>query len=158
MKLPRLRFTLGQHIALVAVSAVLFSLLRTPVWPVIIAIVLVLPGFAIDRARGGPRILGAMLAGAIGFLAYGVALCTYLCFFRGLSLFDSPWPFVMILALGMAGLAWGSAVGFWVWIMFGLCGRAVRPGPMHDESIGPIVWRGLDERRLQQARAGGRPS
>ena len=63
----------------------------------------------------------------------------------------------MILALGIAGLAWGTVVGFWTWMILGLLGVGVRPGPMPEESVGPIVWRGLDEPGRPRSRAGGQP-
>ena len=61
----------------------------------------------------------------------------------------------MILALGIAGLAWGTVVGFWTWMILGLLGAGVRPGPVPEESVGPIVWRGLDEPARPRSPAGG---
>ncbi len=57
MALFRYQFTLRQLIKLVALAAVFFALFRTPAWPFVVAVGLALPGFAIDRARGGAGIL-----------------------------------------------------------------------------------------------------
>ena len=155
MKWPRFRLTLFQIMALVAICAVLLSTIPPAIWLLVPAILIVIPGFTIDRARGGPGIVGAMVAGVVGFLGFGIAILTYLCLFRGLKVFDSPAPFVMTLALGIAGLAWGAVVGFWAWMILGLMGKGVRSGPVEGESIGPIVWHGLDEPDLRHSRAGG---
>ena len=55
MKPPRYQFTLHQLMVLVAFCAISLALLATPASLVILAIWIVLPGIAIDRARGGRR-------------------------------------------------------------------------------------------------------
>jgi hypothetical protein len=149
------RFRLGRMMCLIAVFAVLLAAMPPRMWPVVPAILIVIPGFVIDRIRGGPGIVGSMVAGSIGFACFGVAVCAYLSVRRQWNVFETPGPLVMILALGIAGLAWGTVVGFWTWMILGLLGAGVRPGPVLEESVGPIVWRGLDEAAHPRSRAGG---
>ncbi len=157
MRPSRFRFTLAQLIKLIAVSAVAFATLRTPIWPMVLAIGPIMPGFAIDRSRGGPGILGAMLAGLVTFVVFGVALLAYdYCFERTIA-YDSPAPFFILLAFAIGGLAYGSVAGCLAFGIMLLLGQAVRPGPEPlTESIGPIVWRGFEDRGLQHPHAGGR--
>jgi hypothetical protein len=67
---PRFQFTIRQLIALIAICAVAFALLRTPFGFLIIAFALVLPGFLLERARarGGKGIIG-------GALSTGLIIC-----------------------------------------------------------------------------------
>jgi hypothetical protein len=157
MRPPRFRFTLGQLLTLIAVSAVAFATLRTPFWPLLLAIGTVMPGFAIDRARGGPGILGAMLAGAITFILFGWVLFAYdLMFYRSIA-YDGLAPYFISLAFGLIGLAYGTVVGSIAFGIMLLLGRAVRPVPEPPtEWIGPIVWRGFEDRGMPHPRAGGR--
>jgi hypothetical protein len=158
VKPPLFRFRLGRMMSLIAVCALLLAAMPPRMWPVVPAILIVIPGFVIDRIRGGPGIVGSMVAGSIGFACFGVAVCAYLSLSRQWNVFETPGPLVMILALGIAGLAWGTVVGFWTWMILGLLGVGIRPGPMPKESVGPIVWRGLDEPGRSNARAGGHVS
>ena len=69
---PRFQFTIRQLIALIAICAVAFALLRTPFGFLIIAFAVVLPGFLLERARGGKGIIGgALSAGLI------ICVCTF---------------------------------------------------------------------------------
>jgi hypothetical protein len=156
MRRPRLRFTIGQLVTLVAAVAVALAVLRTPVWPIVLAIGPILPGFTMDRARGGAGIVGAMLAGALTFVIFGGALFVYdLLSYRSIA-YDSPAPYFILLALGVAGLACGTVVGCIAFGIMLLLGRAVRPLPEPPvESVGPIVWRGFQDRGLAHPRAGG---
>jgi len=153
----RFRFTIGQLIKLVAVSALAFATLRTPIWPIILAIGPIMPGFSLDRARGGLGILGSMLAGVITFVVFGIAFLAYdYCSVRMIA-YDSPAPFFIVLAFGVGGLAYGAVVGCLAFGIMLLLGHAVRPvdGPP-IESLGPIVWRGFEDRCLEHPQAGGR--
>jgi hypothetical protein len=64
MRLPRFQFKIRQLIVVVAVCAVCFALLRTPGGVLILYAGVILPGFMIERARGGPGILGGALSAA----------------------------------------------------------------------------------------------
>lgn len=74
MQLPRFRFTIRQLIALIAICAVVFALLRTPFGFLVIAFGSVLPGFLIERARGGAGILGGALSACFIVCAGGLAI------------------------------------------------------------------------------------
>lgn len=156
MKRPRFRFTIGQLIAAVAACAVLFWLLRTPAWPLVIAIVPVLPGFAVDRARGGSGILGAMLAGVIMTTGCGFAFLAYRHRAYGPFLAGDP-PSILWVTLFLAsmGLIWGALVGFEVHMILRLV-RAIRRYGMPGEPGGPIAR--VVDRGLPQSRSGGRPT
>ena len=137
MRLPRFRFTLRQLIKLVAVSAVVFALIRTPAWPFILAFGLILPGFTIDRARGGRGILGATLAGMIGFVGTGMvfyALDWWLSYPE--SNFNPPFAFFVFLAL--MGLIWGLFVGLWARLIVSVAHQRTRSKPLQAESYAPI--------------------
>jgi hypothetical protein len=157
MRLHRFRFTIRQLIKLVAVSALTFATLRTPIWPVALAIGLIMPGFSIDRARGGLGIIGSMLAGVITFVVFGGAVLVYdYCTVRMIT-YDSPAPFFILLAFGVGGLAYGTVVGCLAFGIMLLLGQAVRPvAAPQPESLGPIVWRGFQDRGIQHPSAGGR--
>jgi hypothetical protein len=157
MRPPRFRFTLGQLLTLVAVSAVAFAMVRTPFWPLLLAIGPVMPGFAIDRARGGPGIIGAMLGGAITFIVFGVALFAYDLLSHRSITYVGPAPYFILLVFGLIGLAYGTVVGSVAFGIMLLLGRAVRPVlEPPTESVGPIVWRGFEDRGIPHPRGGGR--
>ncbi len=156
MRPSRFRFTLGQLITLIAVSAVAFAVLRTPFWPFVLAIAPVMPGFAIDRARGGPGVIGAMLAGAITFVVIGGVLFAYDLLYSRSIAYDGPAPYFITLVLAIVGLAYGTVVGCVAFGIMLLLGRAVRPVDWpQPEPLGPIAWRGFEDRGLTQPRMGG---
>jgi hypothetical protein len=62
---PRFQFTLRQLMVLVAFCAISLALIETPAILVILAIWIVLPGIAIDRAQGGEGIVGGAIAGQV---------------------------------------------------------------------------------------------
>jgi hypothetical protein len=127
MRPPRFRFTLGQ------------------------------PGFAIDRARGGPGIIEAMLSGTIAFIILGLAPMVYEWHFYGAFPDNTPGPYLILLAFGVAGLVCGIVVGCLAFGFLFLLGAAVRAhASPPTETVGPIVWRGLDDRGIPHRRAGGR--
>lgn len=157
MRRSRFRFTIGQLIVLIAASAIAFAVLRTPFWPFVVAIAPVMPGFAIDRARGGTGVLGAMLAGAITFFVIGGSLFAYdLLYYRSIA-YDSPAPYFILLVFVAVGFAYGTVVGSVAFGVMLLLGRPVRPvAEPPTEPLGPIVWRGFEDRRLLHPQAGGR--
>ena len=58
MRPSRFQFKIRHLIVVVAVCAVCFALLRTPGGVLILYTGVILPGFMIERSRGGPGILG----------------------------------------------------------------------------------------------------
>lgn len=62
MRLPRFQFTIRRLVAVVALCALCFALLRSPVGLLLAYFMLFLPGFLISRAHGGWGILGGGLS------------------------------------------------------------------------------------------------
>jgi hypothetical protein len=62
---PKSQFTLSELMALVALCAVGFALLTTSVAPLGAGVLVVAPGFVLDRARGGNGILGGTVSGCL---------------------------------------------------------------------------------------------
>jgi hypothetical protein len=112
MRLPRFQFTIRRMIALIAACAILFSLVRTPaeLFAMIVSIGLVLPGFVIDRARGGTGVMGGALSCCL--LVHVLAIGLYLSLI-GLPQSGgvSDLEFLIILsAMMVLPLSWGAAV------------------------------------------------
>jgi hypothetical protein len=141
--LLRYQFTLRQLIKVVVLAALFFAMFRTPAWPFILAIGLVLPGFAIDRGRGGSGILGAILSGMLGFVGMGTAFYVTEWVLLHRQSNDLPAPFPFLAVLGLMGLAWGLLVGVWAGLVVSIV-RRIRPEPLDEASLGPISWRRLD--------------
>ena len=72
MRIPWFQFTLKQLVALIVALAIVFALLRAPFGPLLLAIGVVLAGFAVDRARGGSGFRGGILACVLVHLGVGV--------------------------------------------------------------------------------------
>jgi hypothetical protein len=122
MNPPRYQLTLHQLMVLVAFCALSFALLATPAAPMIVAIWIVLPGIAIDRARGGEGVVGGILAG-------GFAAVAFIWFF-GYLIDDGPArradPFLLIfpsLLFLPFGVIFGAVVNDLVRMVPGLLKR-----------------------------------
>jgi hypothetical protein len=146
MKPTRFRFTIGQVIALIIESAVLFAALRTPFWPAVLAIQVVLAGFAVDRAKGGNGIYGAMIAGAIGLPVSLLAIVGSL-HFVDLKRVDIPGFLFILLGGAVVGGSCGMVVGYWAWLHITPFSKAEGASQRADDPIGSIV---------QPSEAGGR--
>jgi hypothetical protein len=166
MRRRRFRFTIGQLIKLIAVSAVLFAVTRTPFWPLALAIGVVLAGFAIDRTKGGWCLVDASLAGAIEFAVLGFAIYfshSLLIEWRTLDLGEL---LIVIFVGGVVGTVFVMVAGYWALTMVKLLGRLARTlvdllggldrgRLLRDELLGPIVWLRFEDRGLQHSKAGG---
>jgi hypothetical protein len=132
----RYQFTLRQLIKLVALAAACFGLLRTPAWPFLLAVALVLPGFAIDRARGDAGVLGSILASMIGFVGIGTTLFIYYEWPLRQWLSDGlPLLFLLLVYVGLLGLIWGFFVGVSAGLIVFLVRRRIRPEPSQGKSL-----------------------
>jgi hypothetical protein len=154
MRLPRFRFTIGQLVILVALSAVVFATLPMPLWPVIVAIGLVLAGFAIDRTRGGPGIYGAMIAGGMGFPL--IALLAYVSLYvvfggRPIAL---PELVVMICAAGIFGGAWGAILGYWTFMLARFFRSVARRNSLADRPLRSLIGRAFRARPFSHPQPG----
>jgi hypothetical protein len=104
---PQYQFTLIKLTGLIVACAATLALLGTPVAPLVQGIMIVLPGFLIDRARGGPGIVGGTISSAIFAVTLGIAFVyssgdgTFTNFLAGL-------PAVYLVFV--LSLMWGSVV------------------------------------------------
>jgi hypothetical protein len=139
MKPPRYQLTLHQLMVLVAFCALSFALLATPAAPMIVAISIVLPGIAIDRARGGEGVVGGILAGGFAAIAF--------IWFFGYFIDDRPTrradPFLLIfpsLLFLPFGVIFGAVVNDLVRMVPGLLKRT---RSSTDEGRTPMEATGL---------------
>jgi hypothetical protein len=143
MRLPR--FTIRQLIGLIVICAVFLALLRTQAGPFILALVvpigIVLPGFLIDRARGGEGILGGALAGGVVLVGFGSALAALMPGCLG------PAPLTLLL-LGSAGLYFGTLVSQGLWIAVEIARSLFVSKPLVDQSFAPDVPRSEEQFNL----------
>jgi hypothetical protein len=148
MRLPPLRFTLGQLIAFVGATAVFCFFLTTRYWPIALAIAIVTPGFLLDRRRGGAGILGAMLAGFLGFSTIGLGFYVYFSFNGGASALGHTGPGAWLTFLGLAGLVCGTIFGLTTWSVLFLLGLVNVLKPPQVESRGSAIRHGRGDRVL----------
>lgn len=134
MRSTRFRFTLGQLIAFIGLMAVFFFLLTTSHWPITLAIAIVTPGFVLDRRQGGAGILGAMLAGILGFSGVGAAFFAYYYVQGDASGLGHTGPGAWLTYFGLGGLAWGTIFGVCTWSVLLLLGLLKHRKMRHIES------------------------
>ena len=152
MPLPAFRYTLGQLAAFVAFAAVLCFLLTTGNWPVALAIAIVTPGFLMDRRQGGAGILGAMLAGILGFSGIGAAFYLYMWLTGDRSGLGHASPGAWLTYIGLGGLAWGTVFGLCAWAVLFLIGL-MKPLKSRGEPRGSSLPKGPRREALADGRA-----
>ena len=152
MPLPAFRYTLGQLVAFVAFAAVLCFLLATGNWPVALAIAIVTPGFLLDRRQGGAGILGAMLAGILGFSGLGAAFYLYTWTQGDRSGLGHASPGAWLTYIGLGGLVWGTVFGLCAWTALFLLGL-LKPLKSHGEPRGSSLPKGPRPGALADGRA-----
>jgi hypothetical protein len=107
MRRPRFQLTIRHSLALIAVCAVCFALLRTSIGCAVLWAGSVFPGFLIARARGGHGIFG----GAFAFSA----MTTLLFLVAGILFASHHLPFarssVTFVVLGFVCLGFPAALG-----------------------------------------------
>ena len=136
MRRLKFQFTIRQLIVWIAICAVLLAVLRTPFAFVAFAIAAVLPGFFLERARGGSGILGGTLSSCLIAVSLLPVFFLFLVAFNPLEhalvVFLPVLLFVMINSLVCGAICsavlWVLAMPVEMWL------RA----PMRDESCGPI--------------------
>src|SRR5262249_45672294 len=65
VKPPQSQFTLSELMGLVALCALGFALRTTPVAPLGAGVLVVVPGFFVERVRGGTGIIGGTMSGCL---------------------------------------------------------------------------------------------
>ena len=136
MRRLKFQFTIRQLIAWIAVCAVLLAVLRTPFAFVAFAIAAVLPGFLLERARGGSGILGGTLSScliAVSLLpVFFLVLVVFNPLEHALIMFFQVLLFVMINSLVCGAICSGV-----LWLLARPVEMMLR-APVRDESCGPI--------------------
>jgi hypothetical protein len=156
VSLPRCRFTLGQLMKVISALAVVLAVIRTPFWPLLPVIGIILAGFAIDCAGGGTGIGGATIAGLASFAVFGLVILPLVD--RSFA-FEFGVPGVIILSLVILsplGVVFGFVIGFaafWVLYVRDDIRRTDIPARSVDRAE---VGRGFEDDGLLQHQAGGR--
>jgi hypothetical protein len=138
VKLPRYQLTLHQMMVLVAFCALSFALLATPASVVILAIWIVLPGIAIDRARRGEGVVGGMLAGGFAAVAFTFLFAHLIDDAPSQAVDALPLVFSSLLFIPF-GLIFGAIVNDCVRVVPGLLQR--RSSSLEedrDSSVSPV--------------------
>lgn len=137
MRLPRPQFTIRNLLALVAVCAVLLTLLRTPLGLVILAFMIALPGFLLERSRGGAGILGGALSS--GLIAGAIwTVCTPYFFAYATSVGDAVYQFFhMLYFVVVAAFVCGGIWSAVLWVIVTPV-TAVLRSSLSRQSCGPI--------------------
>lgn len=137
MKRPRFQFTIRRLVQLVALAAFGCYLLRVGSWALVVAWLVTLAGFVLDRARGGSGILGSMMVGLLGGGMLGFADRVYWDLTRGPT-GSGPSPGTWVMECVTGGLALGTIFGVGAWTVLSL-GRLIGrlracwlPGPKPD--------------------------
>lgn len=142
MERPRFQFTIGRLVQLVALAAFGSYLLRMGSWPLVVAWLVTLSGFVLDRIRGGSGMLGSMVVGLLGGGMLGFADRVYWDLTHGpTGSGTSPGTVVMDCAIGGLGLGTIFGVGAWAILSLGrLRARWLSgPKPDHGDSPDPAV-------------------
>jgi hypothetical protein len=122
MRSRRIQFTIQRLIVVIAIFGVCFALLRTPAGVVLFCFLavfpgFVLPGFLIERAHGGPGIIG----GAISVAAISAVVTVALIFYaRDFSLDFEVFIGTLVIMTLAAGFAFvfGMVLSSWVYLAF----------------------------------------
>jgi uncharacterized PurR-regulated membrane protein YhhQ (DUF165 family) len=143
VQLPRLRFTIRQLIGLIAICAVVFALLRTPFGFVIVPFGFVVPGFLIERARGGDGVMGGAISASLicgGLTLAGTSLAFALGPFHERTLWNAfGLVFVGSIAVSLMAFVLGGVLSTFLYAIFKLL-QTLFAKPFQDESIGSIRW------------------
>jgi len=141
MRRSRYQFTIRQLIAIVGLTAVLCSLFVGFEWPIELAILCVPVGFLVERMRGESGIMASMMAGALGFVAYGLTRFVE-DELNDRSSFFGDNPLVYVALFGCLGFSFGTFFGLGACELLALLVRLkamVRSdrAAMHARSGGP---------------------
>ncbi len=122
MVLPRVQFTVGRLLRLIICCAIVFALLRTPFWPLVLTFCLVLLGFLVHRSRGGNGIAGGTFAGCLTVGGFGIAVATQ---FYLVASPTEDGAYIGALCATPISLWIGLSVGFFLSVFLYLVARVV---------------------------------
>lgn len=102
--------TIGRMMGLVALFGLGFALLKSPAAPLGAGILVVIPGYALDRSRGGPGIVGGVISGCL--LSVGAVLSWILieALHRTFTLPEALDLFPSVFLVFVASLIWSGVV------------------------------------------------
>jgi hypothetical protein len=136
----RIQFTLRQLMWVIVVCAVVFASLSTPAAVLVVAFAIVLPGFIIDRFRGGAGIIGGMMSAAFSLVCLGIAVYTYYSLYLDPATLNylGPPP-LTLLPLGTAGLVWGALASTLLDVFIIVAVSYSHEKPLTDDWYSPII-------------------
>ncbi len=141
MRHSRIQFTLGQLMGLIGVCAVVFAALSTPFEIFVVALGIVVPGFIIDRFKGGSGIVGGMISASITLVGVGIAAYAYFYFNPDPALLAYlGTPILTLPMLGVAGAVWGALAGTLIDVCLHIKNSYKTGTPLIDESSSLIAW------------------
>ncbi len=148
----RIQFTLGQLMGLVLVCALVFAALLTPFAIFVVALGIVVPGFFIDRYRGGAGVIGGMISASAILVGFALAAYTYFYLNPNPEILSYLGPPVLTLPMvGVAGAVWGALAGTLIDVGLRIK-KSYRTGDsLLEESSPAIIW------LPDETRASGRP-
>ena len=116
---------------LILACALTVSLLFTPGAPLIVAILIVIPGFLIDRSRGGTGIIGGTISSSILAVSLGIA---YVSFSGEGSFGDFLAACPALYFIFYISLMWGGVASMTLYWVIKTCGerRAKSPAMRHS--------------------------
>src|SRR5579883_3255510 len=126
MRLPRFQLTPWQSMGLIIACALFVVLLLSPLGPLAVAIAIILPGFVIERTRGGTGIIGGTVSTILFVVGFAIAAGVGSIFAGPSTREDFLEWFPTIYLLFVVALLWGGAASmtlYWVIKAWGERGR-----------------------------------
>jgi hypothetical protein len=114
---PKSQFTLGELMGLVALCALGFALLTTLAAPLGAGVLVVLPGFVIERAKGGTGIIGGTASGCVIPMVLALALATLEWLFGGCTFPEYLEFFPALYLLFVSCLVWSGLASSLLYIV-----------------------------------------
>jgi hypothetical protein len=143
MRLPRYHFTIRSLLLLVAGCAVVLAMIRSPFGFLVVAFGAVIPGFALERAKGGDGILGGALSACL--CAGGLAIVVFSRAYYHLDLGDAIVQFIAFLfCVLLVAFVCGAILSSMLYAIFALI-QTLMESPLRDDSCGPSWWHRLSD-------------
>jgi hypothetical protein len=137
----RIQFTLGQLMGLILVCALVFAALSTPFAIFVAAVGIVVPGFFIDRYRGGAGVVGGMISASAILVGLALAAYTYFYLNPNPQILSYLGPPVLTLPMvGIAGAVWGALAGTLTDVSLRIKKSYKTGDSLFEESSPAIIW------------------
>jgi hypothetical protein len=128
MRTREASFTLGLLIGLILAGALAVALLATPLAPLVVALGIILPGFLIERNRGGTGIVGGTASSAILAVSAALLLGLVSYLFGGSTFEQLLGSLPAIYLLLVVSLLWGGVASGTLYFVVKAC-REPRQAP-----------------------------